>query len=853
SYEEYASEQSRFLSREAPADFTDPANPMHYYWFRSNNQLPTDRALSFGYVFLGVRLQCAQCHKHPFDQWSQQDFEKFTQFFTRIKTGAAPDARDAQQQLKTKLGVPVKLDTAALRRQMYLRVSAEGLPIPWNEVWIESAGDEPQVAKLLGDREIDLNEYDDPREPLMAWLLRDENPYFAPAFVNRVWAHYFGVGIVDPPDDFNMANPPSNKALLEWLSREFVEHGYDLKWLHRTITSSRTYQLSWRPNETNRHDDRNFSHARIRRLPAEVTIDAILQATSNEDRLRTWGTNTQGRKITQHPRSIQARGIDYSLLVFGKPLRTTTCDCERQQSPTLLQSLYVRNDHEINEWLQRKDGWLMSIARRLNERLTSETSNAVLYQPVAEETVEPELEVDPLIREAFLRTLSRSPTETELDRGRDHLADSENMVEGLRDLMWALINTQESLLQAGVLSATGLTLPRYLRLLNAAERQESRADSVLFLNLAGGPAHLDTLDMKENLPQETRSQFEPIQSRIAGLSVCEHLPRLATMIDQFTLIRGISHTTGDHPQGQAYISSGNRPGPALKYPSYGSIVMNELATDPELPPYVAIPQTEWSAGFMGDAFAPFKTNAVPKPGETFSVRGISPASGVSVDKIARRDKLLNDLNTRFREAETNSQLLEALDTFGEQAHRMITSETTQKSFDVSREPESVQQLFGKDDVSQSLLLAVRLIEAGSGLGHAPRQLRGTQKAVTSARPRTHGGPYCFEGKGLLERTLVVVMGEFGRTPKINQNVGRDHYPRANWCLMAGGGVKPGQLIGATDAKGEGPDDNTDIHPDDLGASILNALGIDHHKEYYTRTDRPVSLIPHGRPIDGLFS
>lgn len=428
-------------------------------------------------------------------------------------------------------------------------------------------------------------------------------------------------------------------------------------------------------------------------------------------------------------------------------------------------------------------------------------------------------------------------------------------------MMHASRVTRRSLLQAGVLSTTGLTLPRYLRLLKAAEQQNSRADSVLFLNLAGGPAHLDTLDMKENLPQETRSQFEPIQSRIAGLSICEHLPRLATMIDQFTLIRGISHTTGDHPQGQAYISSGNRPSPALKYPSYGSIVTNELQTDPELPPYVAIPQTEWSAGFMGDAYAPFKTNAVPKPGEPFSVRGISPASGVSVDKIARRDKLLKDLNTRFREAETNSQLLDALDTFGEQAHSMITSETTQKAFDVSREPESVQQLFGKDDVSQSLLLAVRLIEAGVRFVTVTSQgwdthldnFTGHKKLLPPLDHGLTGALTALKEKGLLARTLVVVMGEFGRTPKINQNVGRDHYPRANWCLMAGGGVKPGQLIGATDAKGEGPDDDTDIHPDDLGASILHALGIDHHKEYYTRTGRPVSLIPHGQPIDGLFA
>lgn len=448
-YEEYASEQSQFLSRKNPEDFTAHDNPMHYYWFRSNNQIPTDRALSFGYVFMGVRLQCAQCHKHPFDQWSKQDFEKFTQFFTRIKSGIAPDAKDAQTQLKTKLGVPVKLDTAALRRQMYLRVSAEGLPIPWNEIWIEKPGNKPQMARLLGDEEIDLNEYDDPREPLMAWLLEKDNPYFARAFVNRIWHHYFGVGIVEPPDDFNMANPPSNKALLDWLSDQFVANGYDMKWLHRTITSSRTYQLSWKPNETNRDDERNFSHALIRRMPAEVTIDAILQATASDARSRTWSSNTAARKITQHPKSIQARGIDYSLLVFGKPLRTTNCDCERQEQPTLLQSLYVRNDTEMLGWLERKDGWLVEIAKKLGQQLTPEASapgSAAASASASSGTSPPEDSmIDELITQAYQRTVSRSPTTEELDRARNHLKSTPDTVEALRDLLWVLLNTQEFL------------------------------------------------------------------------------------------------------------------------------------------------------------------------------------------------------------------------------------------------------------------------------------------------------------------------------------------------------------------------------------------------------------------------
>lgn len=448
-YEEYATEQSLFLRKQKPEDFTAHDNPMHYYWFRSNNQIPTDRALSFGYVFMGVRLQCAQCHKHPFDQWSRQDFEKFTQFFTRVKAGVAPDAKEAQMQLKAKLGVPVKLDTAALRRQMYLRVSAEGLPIPWNEIWIDKPGNKPQIAKLLGNEELDLNEYDDPREPLMAWLLEENNPYFARAFVNRIWHHYFGVGIVEPPDDFNMANPPSNKPLLDWLSEQFVANGYDMKWLHRTITASRTYQLSWKPNKTNRDDTRNFSHAQIRRMPAEVTIDAILQATANEARLKTWSSDTAQRKITQHPRSIQARGIDYSLLVFGKPLRTTNCDCERQEQPTLLQSLYVRNDTEMLEWLERSDGWLVETARKLGQKLALETKPAKPHStkptdPAKTDAPEDSV-IDGLVQEAYQRSLSRSPTDVELVRGRDHLKSDESTIEALRDLMWALLNTQEFL------------------------------------------------------------------------------------------------------------------------------------------------------------------------------------------------------------------------------------------------------------------------------------------------------------------------------------------------------------------------------------------------------------------------
>lgn len=414
-------------------------------------------------------------------------------------------------------------------------------------------------------------------------------------------------------------------------------------------------------------------------------------------------------------------------------------------------------------------------------------------------------------------------------------------------------------LQAGLLGITGLTLAQSLQAA-ARSTDTATADSVLFVNLAGGPAHLDTLDMKPEGPSETRGEFKSIQTVLPGLIACEYLPKFAKVADQFTLLRGISHTVGDHPQGQAYISTGNRPTPALQYPSLGSVVAKEKPGDADLPSYIAIPDTEWTAGYMGDGYAPFKTNAIPKPGQPFAVRGITLPEGLTVEKVTRREQLLKNLNSTFRQADTNSQLLEALDTFGRQAYSMITSKRTLEAFDVNREPESIRNLFEADDFGQSMLLAVRLIESGvkfvtvtnAGWDTHTDNFDGHKRLIPPFDNAITAGLAALQAKGLLERTLVVIMGEFGRTPKINQNVGRDHYPRANWSLMAGGGVRPGQLIGATDAGGESPTDDTDIHPDDIATSILHALGIDHHTEYLTKASRPVGLVPNGRVIPELF-
>ncbi len=423
--------------------------------------------------------------------------------------------------------------------------------------------------------------------------------------------------------------------------------------------------------------------------------------------------------------------------------------------------------------------------------------------------------------------------------------------------------TRRDMLKVGVMGGTGLAWSDLLRCSQAGEggaKLPSSADSVLFVNLAGGPAHLDTLDMKPEGPAETRGPYQPIDSSLAGLQVCEHLPQLSKLMDRCTLIRGIHHTAGAHPLGQQYISTGNAPSPAVVYPSFGSVLAKERPAPPDLPSYVAVPATEWSAGYLGDAYAALKTNDVPKPGQPFQVRGIALSEGVTLDKIQNRQQLLQKVDTLFRQEETNSALLEALDQFGKQAYEMITSPRAREAFDTSREPESISKLFGTDDFSQGMLLACRLIEykvpfvtvTFSGWDTHTDNFTGHARLLPQLDAGLPAALQTLESKGLLDRTLVVVMGEFGRTPKINENVGRDHYPRVNWSLMAGGGVKPGQIIGASDAGGAAPADGVDIHPEDLGVSLLHAVGIDPRMEYYTRTGRPIMIIPHGDVIPNLF-
>lgn len=345
------------------------------------------------------------------------------------------------------------------------------------------------------------------------------------------------------------------------------------------------------------------------------------------------------------------------------------------------------------------------------------------------------------------------------------------------------------------------------------------------------------------------------------MEISEHLPKLAKCADKYVILRGVSHTLAAHEFGTSYMNTGNRPIPSLDFPGYGAVVSKELPAPSDLPSFVAVPNTPQRSGYLGVQYAPLSTNSSPLMGKSYTVRGISLMGGVTVTEVEKRRNLLKDLDRTFAGFEQNEDLVKGLDTFGEQAHNIISSSRARDAFDISKEKQSVAEKYGNHAFGQSCLLATRLVE--SGVRFVSLSLGGwdTHNDNFNALKNGKAGVLddglaaLFSGlaeRGLLESTAVMVTGEFGRTPKINVRAGRDHWARAMFVLLAGGGMKNGQVIGASDDKGMGPA-NEAITPDMVAASFYHSLGIDCQKEYKTPTGRPVMIVRDGRLIPGLFS
>lgn len=412
---------------------------------------------------------------------------------------------------------------------------------------------------------------------------------------------------------------------------------------------------------------------------------------------------------------------------------------------------------------------------------------------------------------------------------------------------------RREILKVGALGA-GLTLSQYLRL-SAAETTVP-ANSAILVFLKGGPSHQDTFDMKPEAPAEYRGDFRPIRTAAPGVEICQHLPRLAQRAQRLAIVRGLTHNLADHGLGTRYLLTGNRPIPLLKYPSYGAVASRTLMAPPDVPAHVAIDEDLEGPGFLGTQYGALATGEKPRANQPFSVRGITLADGLSVEQFNRRRQLADDVDSLFRNYESLDEEVRGLDEFSRRAHQIIGAPRTRQAFDLAREPEAISRRFGPGETGQSLLLACRLIEAGVRFVTVVVDGWDTHKDnFTELKNRLL--PEFDQGfaalldtldeRGLLASTVVMATGEFGRTPKVNGGRGRDHWARASVAVLAGGKVRGGQAIGASDDKAAEPV-GKGYSPDDLAATFFHHIGIDPRREFHTNTGRPVMLVRDGQVI-----
>jgi hypothetical protein len=415
-------------------------------------------------------------------------------------------------------------------------------------------------------------------------------------------------------------------------------------------------------------------------------------------------------------------------------------------------------------------------------------------------------------------------------------------------------------LRIGGLAGVGLSLSQYLQIAEAGEvRPTAKAKAAIFIRLSGGPSHLDTFDMKPSAPDTHRGEFREISTKIPGIRFCEHLPKLAQCSDRFAILRGVSHSLADHRLGTKYMTTGNRPLPSLEYPGYGAVISRELPGPADLPNFVAVPGGDETTGFLGVEYGPLNTGQTPKPGKKLEIRGLSLNGGITLADLDRRQDLLKRFDHAFDSLKNDDKILAGLDRFTQRAFAMIRSPKVRAAFDLSQESPAITRLFNETPFAQSCLLATRLVQTGVRFvtvsfggwdTHDTNFPRLKDQLLPPLDSGLSGLFLALEAKGLLESTTVFVTGEFGRTPKINPRAGRDHYPRAMFCLMAGGGIRGGQVVGGSDDRGEAPNHDP-FTPDDVAATFYKTLGIDITKEYHTPSGRPVMIVRNGKAIEEL--
>ncbi len=426
--------------------------------------------------------------------------------------------------------------------------------------------------------------------------------------------------------------------------------------------------------------------------------------------------------------------------------------------------------------------------------------------------------------------------------------------------------SRRGFLTVGAAGGIGLSLAQLLQVEQARAEQkhydfiEAKAKSIIHIFLPGGSAHQESWDPKPFAPIEYRGEMKAIKTN-TGEWVSETLPQMAKLMDKVAIIRSMTHSEAAHERGTHNMFTGYRPSPALNYPSIGSVISHEYGPRNNLPPYVCIPNmpNEYAGpGYLSSSFAPFSLGSDPAS-NGFKVRDLALPNGVDDARFVRRRSALEAVNAYFAQKD-KSDAVGAMNTFYERAYSLISAKEAREAFDIDAEPAALRDEYGRNDAGQRMLMARRLAAAGVRLVTLTYggwdMHSGITRGMKNQMPRFDQALAALirdlDRTGLLKETLVMVSSEFGRTPKINNTAGRDHWPKVFSVMLAGGGIKGGAIYGASDPTAAEPESDP-VFPTDLMTTVYHQMGIIADKELMAPGDRPIEIIDGGKLLTPLIS
>lgn len=422
-------------------------------------------------------------------------------------------------------------------------------------------------------------------------------------------------------------------------------------------------------------------------------------------------------------------------------------------------------------------------------------------------------------------------------------------------------NSRRSFLQLGTLSAFGCSLSQLLKAEHRSGRQPPACDSVIQIYLPGGIAHQELVDPKPAAPDEYRGEMDSIETSVAGVRFNELMTETAKVADRLCIVRSMTHTEAAHERGTHNMITGYRPSPAIVYPSMGSLISHELGGLSELPPYVCVPELTSAfsgSGYLSSAYGPFTLGGDPAR-RSFKVRDLALPGGVSETRFEKRKRLLETVDEKFVQSES-ADGIKAMESFYERAYSMLASKEAVEAFNISAESDVVRDRYGRHSAGARMLMARRLIEAGVrfvSLSYGAwdthtYHFRTTLRQLPPLDQAFGTLIADLDERGMLEKTMVVVCSEFGRTPMVNAGAGRDHWPRVFSTILAGGGIKRGHIHGASDAIAAEPARNP-VSPEDFACTVYRQLGIDPAKELIAPGNRPLEIVDGGTAVDEIIA